>query len=349
MSKTAVLMIAFAVSGLLNCISAPPKQIVAVVHEFPNYVFHLFTLGGVVPDPEYVKAYSSTLPEPDRLYLEANRKELAWADGGTGSLTPAFLFLPGYINPLTQAEVDEYFELLNQAVRTNDPAPVTEKYKDQIERTKALVPFDFSSYVHSLAERRETVSRISEIFRTNYAAYDRDIWPTERKKIEAVASKLNPELRARDFIRRWEELTGIAFKSDAYEIVLYTANSRGSNANSLAYDRNTFYYAKDPQWMLQFLSHEAGTHILIDVMNQAVSTRKYPFPVAYKAYETMCEFYNRRFILAGEKPLYDMKNYDDAKFLSIYGKIFEENPRIKPSELLMRGIETYTAVEKPQH
>jgi hypothetical protein len=342
MRKTTVpLVVALVVSCLLNGLGAPRKKIVIVVHEFPNYVFHLLTLGGIVADPEYAKAYRSTLPEADRLYLESNKKNLEWGNGGLGPFTAAFLFVPGYINPGTRDEVDEYFDLLNRALRNDDPGPIVSKYRGHLDRVRAFIPFDFGPYLHSLVPQKEAVARVSEIFQRNYAAYDRDIWPVERRKIEAVAAKLNPELEARDFIGRWEKLTGLDFKADTYEIVLYTANARGSNANSLAYDRNTFYYGKDPGWMLQFLSHETGTHILIDVMNQVASTGKYPFPVAYKAYETMCEFYNTRFVLAGEKPLYDMKNYDDAKFLSIYGEIFDLNRGIKPADLLVRGIDAY--------
>jgi hypothetical protein len=113
----------------LNCLRAPAKNIVIVVHEFPNYVFHLFTLGGVVPDPDYVKQYSQTLPEADRLYLESNKQNLEWAGGGMGALTPAFLFVPAYINPPTRDKVDEYFELLNRALRSDDPAPIVSRYR----------------------------------------------------------------------------------------------------------------------------------------------------------------------------------------------------------------------------
>src|SRR5512142_270008 len=104
------LVVVLAASFLLIGFDAPAKKIVLVAHEFPNYVFHLLTLGGVVPDPEYVRRYGSTLPEADRLYLESNRKNLAWADGGMGALAPAFLFGPAYINPRTRDNVDEYFD-----------------------------------------------------------------------------------------------------------------------------------------------------------------------------------------------------------------------------------------------
>ncbi len=337
------LVVVLAASLLLVGVGAPAKKIVLVAHEFPNYVFHLLTLGGVVPDPDYVRRYGSTLPEADRLYLESNRKNLAWADGGMGPLAPAFLFVPAYINPQNRDEIDEYFDLLNRALRSDQPEPIVSRYRDHLDKVKSLVPFDFGPYLHSLLPHREAVARISDIFQRNYPAYDRDVWPVERRKIEAVAAKLNPELQARDFIGRWEKLTGIEFKADRYEIVLYTANARGSNANSLSYDRNTFYYARDPGRMIQFVSHETGTHILIDVMNRVASTGKYPYPLAYKAYETMCEFYNKRFVLAGEPSLYDMKNYDDEKFLAIYDRIVDANPGIKPDELLVRGLEAYLA------
>lgn len=40
------------------------KKFVAVVEEFPNYLFHVLTVGEVVPDPEYVAAYASSIPHP---------------------------------------------------------------------------------------------------------------------------------------------------------------------------------------------------------------------------------------------------------------------------------------------
>ncbi|MTI62180.1 MAG: hypothetical protein FH762_19715 [Firmicutes bacterium] len=132
------------------------------------------------------------------------------------------------------------------------------------------------------------------------------------------------------------------FKTDNYKIILCAANQGGgSNANSLGYDRNVFYYDNDLDYMIQFISHETGTHILIDKFNSIMGSGEYDFRVAYSAYESLCKFYNKEIIFNNTKILYNMKEYDEKIFFHIYAQIYNKNPEIKIKDLLKKGINLY--------
>ncbi|HBE80847.1 MAG TPA: hypothetical protein DDW65_24135 [Firmicutes bacterium] len=75
--------------------SESKKEIKAVVEEFPNYIFHLQTLGGIVPaDSEYISLYKDSMSKKDQIYLNEHRSLLNWGDGSTGPLTVFLCFYP---------------------------------------------------------------------------------------------------------------------------------------------------------------------------------------------------------------------------------------------------------------
>lgn len=322
--------------------SLADKQIVATVEEFPNYIFHLLSVARIGYDNEYSIMYKDSISEVDKKYLKQNSQYLNFADGFMGPLAKAFVFLPGYLNFKSKKEASEYFTLLNEVIRTANYSKFEERYSNELDKINLFMPFDCRYYLKSICRYEKIVFRIGEIFINNYTYYDKNIWPVEKKKLKVKALELNKKLKELNLISTWEQAVSIPFKTDKYQIILCTANQGGSDANSLGYDRNVFYYDNDLEYMLQFISHETGTHILIDKFNSIMKNNEYNFELVYKAYESLCKYYNERIMFKDTESLYSMKEYDYKIFLQIYSQIYDKNPAIKVEDLLEKGIKKFS-------
>lgn len=313
-----------------------------MVEEIPNYIFHLQALGQIIPeDREYLSLYKDSLKN-DQTYLNKYRSLLAWGDGSAGPLTAFFIFIPSYIDFQSQREFNEYFDLLSEALHNKCFRMFIQKYDSYFRSLEIMFgPRDIGSDLQSIIQYSDAVTRIGEIYKKNFQTYHRNVWPKEKEKLEKAAAIINHELQQQDLINGWENLTGMKFKTSDYQIVLLTANKRGPNANSLGYDRNTFYYQQDIPEMVQFISHEVGTHLLIDVINQVLQMNRFEYADIYKAFENMAEFYNVKFISKG-MPLY---GYDVEKYYTIYNSIYNANHSITPTHLLIEGLEIYAATK----
>lgn len=326
------------------CFGESSKKVAAVVEEFPNYIFHLQTLGNIVPeDPEYLLLYQDSVPSEDRAYLHEQRKLLGWGEGNMGPLTEFFVFIPGYINLQSQSEINEYFDSLNSALKDRNYDSFTKRYQPDINKIKLLIgTLDIAADLKSLAQYSDVVYQVGEIYKRNYPSYHRNVWPKEKVKLDQAAKNLNTELQKYDLITGWEKLTGVKFKTDDYQIVLYSANKNGPSANSLGYDRNAFYYGKDINMMVQFISHEVGTHLLIDDISQVMKMNHFAYLDVYQAFENMAEFYNVKFIFEA-KPIY---GYDMEKYYQIYTDLYNTNQNINHQDLMIKGLEKYAAQKK---
>jgi hypothetical protein len=66
---------------------------------------------------------------------------------------------------------------------------------------------------------------------------------------------------------------------------------------------------------------------------------RFEYSDGYKAYENMAEFYNVKFIFKGQ-PLY---GYDVKKYYQIYTDLYDSNQNISPTDLMVKGLEIFTA------
>jgi hypothetical protein len=164
------------------------KEVKAVIEEFPNYIFHLLTLGGIVPEyPEYIYLYKDFILTDDQQYLYANRNLLAWGDGNSGPLTQLFLFLPGYINLQSQLDINEYFDLLNNSLKNETFNEFIQKYDFYFKDLELWGgPTDIASYLQSFIQYTDEILRIGEIYKNNFQAYHLNVWPAEFYNIEYV-------------------------------------------------------------------------------------------------------------------------------------------------------------------
>jgi hypothetical protein len=326
----------------LGC-SESKKEVKAVVEEFPNYIFHLLTLGKIVPeDSEYISLYKEAISQKDQAFLNANRKLISWEDGSAGPLTSFFVFIPGYINFQSQGEITEYFDLLSKTVKTGNCEVFTRKYELYFNKMSIMFGnLDIKSKIRLVKKYSNVVTRLGRIYKNYYRIYHMTVWPQEKEKLEKTAKLINIEFQRRDLITVWENMVGLQFKTNDYQIVLFSANRNGPSANSLGYERNAFYYGQDVDHMVKFISHEVGTHLLIDDMWQVLQMNRFEYLDVYKAYENLAEFYNGRFIYDGA-PM-NMNDYDLKKYYQIYNDLYNSNQNITHKDLMIKGLEIYTS------
>lgn len=108
-----------------------------------------------------------------------------------------------------------------------------------------------------------------------------------QQRLEPRARRLRARLAQLELVARWERATGLAFKTPTYEIALCVACEGGPDAVSAGYDRNHLFYGRDLPYLVQFVSHETGTHILIDTYTQAMASGHHDPPTVYAAYESL--------------------------------------------------------------
>ena len=338
-----VILILFLNQSFVN--GTPRKEVNAVVEAIPNYIFHLFTLGGIVADDsEYIAMYGESISKEDRDYLFEHKNLLAWADGNTAPLIHFFLFIPA--NFTSQNEFNEYFDFLDNTLKNNECKAFVQKYDSYLKKVNwmsdSVDMAEMELYLQSIIQYTHEVEEIGKIFKNNFQTYYSNIWKTEKEKLEKTAQIINGKLQKHDFIAHWEKLTGLAFKTEKFEIVLFSSNKNGPSANSLSYDRDAFYYGLDTDDLLQFICHEVGTHILITSFVEIMQMNRFEFQDIYSAYENTAEFYTAKHVLKKEPII----GYDVEKYYQILDKIYNLNPDITPTNLMIKGIETYNAQKK---
>jgi hypothetical protein len=315
------------------------KHIIAVVEKCPNYIFHLMAVAKVGFDSEYAdKHEDSVLPE-DIAYMQKHKNLLSFGAGHGGELVKIMVFFPSYINLKSANAFEDYFSLLDSGFQTDDFQPFLERHALYNEKLNAWEPVR-EEYLRSIAEYKEVIAELGRIYLRNYTTHEREIWHIEKAEMDKVALKINDYFKDKDIISKWEALTGREFKFDNYYIVLCSAIKNGPNANSLGYDRNIFYHDISFDYMTEFISHETGTHILIDVVKELYELKKFEGGVLYGAYESLAKFYNT-IILKNKTLEPSMPFFHDEKYLEIYDEIYSKNPNITPRGLLVRGIETF--------
>ncbi len=320
------------------------KRVLVTIQKGPNYVFHLAALAGAGFRSEYTDAYRHTVSPEDleTLTKYSSRINFGFGSDHGGDLAGLLVFEPAYLNMESVREVREYFDLLDQAFRTGDYSDFLDRYRVAHAELKDFMFHVDKCWLKGFEASAAAIRELGQVYVRSFYTYDMKVYPLEAAKMAGTASKLNQFFRERDIIGKWEEVTGFTWKYPGYEIILCSALKGGPNANSLGYQKNTFYYGYDFDWTTDFISHEVGTHILISVMNEVNSSKAYDQYLVYRAYEDLARFYN--FKVLGRDTLYGIgPQYHCDEFQAIYSEIAVNEPGISPAALLAKGIETFRA------
>jgi hypothetical protein len=310
-----------------------------------NYVFHLLAVARVGFDSDYADRYAATLMAKDRVVLDEHRDLLTFGMGSAARLCDYFFWFPSFLNLNTRGEFEIYVNLVVSCIRDSDFGPFIKRYDVDFQALNLWWQTVEADSLLDWKDDRDTIGVLGQVLLRNLKAYLRSVWPAERPRLLDIKGRIERHFRTADYIRRWEEITGLSFKTPEFRVELCAAIENGPNANSISYDRVMFYSETPFPKMLHFISHEIGTHILIDLLKEQRQSGRFPWPELYAACETLAKFYNT--LVIGEEQLaYDMSAFRDSERVAVYRKLYREHPAWSPSELLVAGLEAVGYVTK---
>jgi hypothetical protein len=315
-----------------------PKPVIITTRFGPNYLWHMLAVAKIGYDSEYADKYRETVNPDDFQYLESNKSLLEFEGSEGGELAGFFAGLPGWLHIETKQDFTKYFKALDISLRDGNLDPIVDAFNDVdwSDRFfgKHLRHTEFPEERTGIIEQAD---RLGQIYLRNMETYQREVWPIAQEALTNRANELNDYFGRQDYIAKWEEMLGIPFEAKSYEIALCYANKNGPDYNSLGYSGNLFYYDKPFLKTCQFLSHEIGTHLLIDLYFDLANNQRYDHKKLYSAYETMAMFYNK-LILGVNQLEYSIPQMNDKWHISVYEGAYYDG--IDPKALLLKALES---------
>ncbi len=318
------------------------KPIVAEVRFLPNFIFHILACARVGFESDYANRYADFLTRDQWAVLEKNQKLLMFGEGNSGELVQLVTFLPIWLEFESRLELAEYYDLLHNPGADRGFQEFFSRYSRSLGELAANWESVTAAGLLGRIPLLPALREIGDLYLQAYDKYEQEVWPRERDSILVTANWLSSVLAKRDFIAEWEKLLGREFKTDRYTILLCSAIAGGPNANSVGYDMNIFYSGSPRNWLRQFISHEVGTHLLIDALREMGESGEFGWQEVYAAYESLARYYNTR-ILTDEKLVYDLKQFDGVAYEELYGWLESHNPGIDPKQLLLLGLKKMRA------
>lgn len=314
------------------------KKVITVLEEGANYIFHILALAKIGYDNDYAEVYKDSLNINDLRYLELNKFLLEFDNGNRGALTSLYIFLSSKLNLDSQDKINEYFNLLVEAIKTKNVNKFYERYKTDIVYLEKMWGqwWEYNAVksieVEGSAWEQEA-EKIADIIKSNFEKYDEYVWPKEKEKIKMVANEVEVILSKMDIIKDIEKCVGLTYDEESFKILLCSANENGPDANDLGYDKNLHYFGRDKDVIIHFVVHEIIVRILIPIRNKLCSNYEgVDNATIYKALEMLAEFYTTRVLNDGIK----MKWYKE--FLELYEDEYRKDSSITAEKLLILGF-----------
>lgn len=315
------------------------KRVKAVVEIGVNYLYHLLAVARINFDSDYGEKYNDSVNPEDVAFLRDHEDRLSYGKGSGELLN--ILLLPASFGLQSRDVLQEYYDLLLRGCDRNDFTEFLARYAMPLDKFKQWVGSLDNASLKEYIPIRDDIARLREIVVGNYDRYTGDVWPQESPDIEDAAAVVTEAYAGYDRIGQWEEITGRTFKFDEYFILMCSAIKNGPNANSLGYDRVVFYSGTQMDKIVDFISHEIGTHIFMDDIKAIRDSGKFSWPELYEGFECLAQFYNT--LILGRDDLHYSVNFHVDEYLKIYGDLYR--PNITVREMLEKGIERYRAVK----
>lgn len=305
----------------------------------PNFLWHMLAIGRIGYNSEYADRFEDSIPPDDLKELQRHSGLLRFGSGEGGDLAPFFSTLPGWLHVESRQDFAAYFHALDQALAKKSFGPLTEAFphidwSDPLV-SPAMMRWEFPDDTSSVCKAART---LADIYLRAYDEYVTEIWPIAQEEMDRRVEDLARHFDTQDYIALWENCLKLCFRAPVYEIVVCFANKNGPDYNSLGFNGNLIYYDRPFDRTWQFISHEIGTHILIDSMYTLAFSGKYEWEKLYGAYEVMAMYFNRR-ILGLETLAYEMPHFDDKRLLEFYARTYVEG--MAPSDLLRQAAEEF--------
>jgi hypothetical protein len=314
------------------------KGIISEVNLLPNYVFHLLALARVGFDSEYASNYSSSAELSDIEFLSQNKQYLTFGAGQGSDLVGAAVFYPLLFRLNADADLSDYYELLIACAATGDFNSLRTRYAEAIGSASATwfgLPED---ELQVLTKHVPKLVELKRIFVTNFASYRDHVWPSESQRMQAVAARIEHAFHDMDVIGYWERVSGFEYAGDKFSVELCSAIKNGPNANSIDYERVVFYHDTPFEKLIQLITHEVGTHLLIDLVKQLGRDSEFGWSQLYGAYESLAMYFNA-FIWGKTELAYELPpSFHHRDYLRLFDTIRSQSPVISPARLLTAGM-----------
>jgi len=317
------------------------KRVRAVLDIGVNYLFHVLASARVGFDSDYADMYANSIRPEDIAYLKKHKRELTFGAGEGGELVDVFL-LPAAFSLQSKDDFGQYYRLLLEGCDRDDFTKFLEFYTDPILKLKQWAGHPDNDAMRGFVTFRDTIERLAEISLENYDSYANDVWPKEKPGLKRVAAAVNEVFENHDRVGRWEEVTGLTFKFDIYQILLCSAIKNGPDADSLGYDRVVFHHRRPFGNMVEFISHEIGTHIFMDDIKLIRDSSTYRWPELYEGFECLARYYNT-LVLEKTDLKYTLPDYHVDEYMNIYRELHRKQPDISVREMLEQGVAKFLA------
>lgn len=303
----------------------------------PNFLWHMLAMGKVGYNSEYTEKFHSTIANRAYELLDQHRALLKFGEGEGGELAAFFTMFPAFLPLSTREDLAAYFAALDRALLTKSLDPLIgafprANWSDHL-LSHDIKTYQFSSNSNQLAA---TARDLGEAYLNCVEAYQAEVWPIALSALQQRAGELTEHFCQRDYIAQWEDLLGMSFAAPLYDITLCYANKNGPDYNSLGYGGNLIYYDKPLEKTYQFISHEIGTHLMIDTFLKLSQEPGIDFRRLYAAYETLAMFFNRQ-LLAISELAYQIPQFDDKRHLKKYEQVYQ--PGKSPEEMIRSVLE----------
>ncbi len=298
------------------------KSIVAEVALVPNYLFHLLAVARAGYDSDYADRHRTTIREDDLRFLEQHRQLLSFGEGSGGALCSFALFMPIMLDLDNRGSIDEMFRLVLESLRAGNCDRLFERYRHKCEQLHATWFAPTPAEISACGQHSSAVERYADIVYRNWNNYQLQVWPAECRNILNVAATINEHFGKANIIADWERLTGREYRAARCKILLCSALANGPNANSMGYDRIVFWSGKELAWTLDFISHEVGTHLLIDILRTLRDDPDIEWNSLYAAYESLCRYLNT--LVLGREPVYKIEQFRFGDYARLYAQLIPD-------------------------
>ncbi|MFH1372500.1 MAG: hypothetical protein ABII79_01710 [bacterium] len=316
-----------------------PKPVIITGKLEPNYLWHLMAVARIGYDSEYADNFRHTVNPEDLACLEDNKALLAFGEGEGGDLSGVFTTLPAWLGFENEPDLKSYFEIVQTALQQGNLTPFVEAYPEADWSDRFFAHYLKSAkFTPAESDLIEKSRRLSRVCVDNFDSYHQQVWPRVQPALARRAAELKDYFQKLDYVAKWEHLLGIPFAADQYEILLCYANKNGPDYNSISYSSNLFYYDKPLEKTCQFLSHEIGTHLLIDIYFDLAAGGRYEHRKLYAAYETMAMFLNK-LILGTDELEYDLPRMNDKWHLKVYSEVYRKG--MAPRDMILKALEQH--------
>lgn len=305
----------------------------------PNFLWHMLAAARIGYNSDYADRYEHTIEPSDLAHLKCHAELLRFGSGAGGDLAAFFSTFAGWLHLEAREDFSAYFEALDTTLSERNFAPIRKAFPHMNWSDPMVGPsLDRWEFPNDTSRLRSVLADLAGIYLRAYDRYVAEVWPEAQAAMSPRVEELTRHFDTQDYIALWENHLKLCFRAPVYEIVVCFANKGGPDYNSLGYNGNLIFYDKPFDRTWQLISHEIGTHLLIDSVLTLSNDEKYDWPKLYGAYEVMAMFYNRR-VLGLQTLAYDLNGFDQKRLLPFYERAScTETP---PVELLRQAADWF--------